>query len=54
MSTKRTKSKMPFSSLRFGQDYNFRPKVCFSPLSWGNFHPFLSIKLGVFPPFLLT
>ncbi|MFS7950393.1 hypothetical protein Hanom_Chr07g00582661 [Helianthus anomalus] len=56
---------MPFSSLRFGQFCDFRPKVCFSssgfkrfkilPFSTGSFfHQFFSVTAGVFSSFLLT
>ncbi|MFS7943675.1 putative tryptophan--tRNA ligase [Helianthus anomalus] len=59
------RSKMLFSSLRYGQFCDFRPKVCFSasgskrfeilPFSSGSLtHPFLPVKSGLFSSFTLT
>ncbi|KAJ0643254.1 putative UBA-like superfamily, Ubiquitin-associated domain-containing protein [Helianthus annuus] len=56
------KSKMPFSSLRFGHFYDFRPKVCFSASGSKRFEILLftsdsltpsifSVKSGVFSSF---
>ncbi|KAL9995006.1 hypothetical protein Hdeb2414_s0041g00738691 [Helianthus debilis subsp. tardiflorus] len=58
-------SKMSFSSLSFSQFWDFRPNVCFFasgskrfeilPFSSGSLTPSIfSVKLGVFPSFLLT
>ncbi|KAJ0600729.1 hypothetical protein HanIR_Chr03g0120481 [Helianthus annuus] len=59
--TIKRKSKMPFSSLRFDQFCDFRPKVCFStsgskrfeilPFSYGSLTP--SIFLGYFRVFFI-
>ncbi|KAF5817738.1 hypothetical protein HanXRQr2_Chr02g0056561 [Helianthus annuus] len=58
-------SKMPFSSLRFGQFCDFRPKVCFfvsgskrfkiMSFSSGSLSPSIfSVKSGVFPSFFFN
>ncbi|MFS8016597.1 putative formin, FH2 domain-containing protein [Helianthus anomalus] len=50
-------SKMPFLPLRFGQFYDFRPKLCFFVSGSKRFkimpffHPFFSVKSGVSPSF---
>ncbi|MFS8017197.1 hypothetical protein Hanom_Chr15g01377521 [Helianthus anomalus] len=55
-------SKMPFSSIRFGQFCDFCPKVCFSASGSKRFEiltifirpSIFSVKSGVFLSFLLT
>ncbi|MFS8003773.1 hypothetical protein Hanom_Chr13g01217861 [Helianthus anomalus] len=45
------KSKMPFSSLRFGQFCNFHPKICFSAYGSKRFK-ILSFSSGTLTPCL--